>query len=43
MFENLQMKEKMRIEEGKFEEKLDKFHGYQPWYDGFEGNNHRGG
>ena len=36
---NLQMK----IEEAKFAEKQDNFHGYQPWYDGFIGNNHNGG
>ena len=22
---------------------MDNFHGYQPWYSGFEGNNHNGG
>ena len=33
----------MKIEEGKIAEKDDNFHGYQPWYDGFEGNNHNNG
>ena len=27
----------------KFEEGLDNWHGYQPWYSGFEGNNHNDG